>query len=641
MYQMKENLNKIIEQDSRIANYVIFIEDEKSDEYSLTILPKEFQSSKGLLLSQKGTPIEGYKNYLINWEEAPTKSVILYTDNAKAFKKNVSLSNVKILTGPYDIINYFKLLPYKIEESLGSEWLGNELLEKIKSEGISSKNLSLLFFGIPDIVPSQLLAKWSISSDFEKWLSWLWFKFEIKDGYLAEVIKKSNNYQDLIPEIYCGIFDYTIDDYDTYFKNYSERKELVVSIGLEAPPAIFWDRLDKIAIEKKVFYLTDCTQKEREKIISLIGQAVFNDRLNIFLKNAYPVLSAYLNPYVFKKEVFTDYFIKYKKNKIANYFPEEFIKEVGDIAEKKGIWWELEPRKKLIDDAYDEESHIFWVDALGVEFLSLIEHILNNRYRDIDYYVDIGYANLPTITETNKSFTEGREYTCFRELDKLKHQGDYPQCIEKELELIEISITQAIQKLEKYRKVIVVSDHGSSRGAILSKGSSKKAMESAKIERFGRYCIDEKNSYEKLYKGCIDKGEYHIFANYDRFAIGGNEKSEIHGGATLEEVLIPVIVLSRTPFGAKAVITVIDSAIKLRPGILPKIKFKIDKALDEVHAVVDATKYNCIKEGDYWYFEFQVGKKEEYLATIYSKGKIGEFVFKVIKGRSDSKEFDI
>lgn len=464
MYQMKENLNKVIEQDKRIANYVIFIEDGKSDEYSLTILPKEFQSYKSLFRSQKDTTIEGYKNYLINWEEAPRKSVILYTDNAKIFKKKVSLGNVKILTGPCDIINYFKLLPYKIEESLGSEWLWNELLKKIQREGTLSKNLSLLLFGVPTIVPRQLLSKWGMDSDFEKWLSWLWFKFEIKDGYLVEVIKKSNNYQDLIRDIYCGIFDYTIDDYDTYFKNYSERKELLNSIGIEAPPTIFWDRLDSIPIGKRVFYLTDSTQKEREKIISLIGEVGLNNRLNSFLKNAYPVLSAYLDPYVFNKEIITDYFMKYKKNKVVNCFPVEFIEEVERIAEKKGIWWELEPRKKLIDDAYDEESHIYWVDALGVEYLSLIEHILNNRYRDIDYYVDIGYANLPTITELNKDFIESREYSCFRGLDTLKHQGDYPQCIEKELELIEKSITQAIQKLEKYRKVIIISDHGSSRG---------------------------------------------------------------------------------------------------------------------------------------------------------------------------------
>ena len=163
---------------------------------------------------------------------------------------------MKILTGPCNIINYFKLLPYKIEESLGSEWLWNELLEKIQREGTLSKNLSLLLFGVPTIVPGQLLSKWGMDSDFEKWLSWLWFKFEIKDGYLAEVIKKSNNYQDLIPEIYCGIFDYTIDDYDTYFKNYSERKELVVSIEIESHTANFCYRLNKIEIEKTIYYLT-------------------------------------------------------------------------------------------------------------------------------------------------------------------------------------------------------------------------------------------------------------------------------------------------------------------------------------------------------------------------------------------------
>lgn len=638
MYQMEDTLKEVLNKDSRLQKNIIFIENGVKDDYSLAVLSKKIESA----LFKKNF-IHGYKNYLKYWEENPSKSITLYTDNAEAFKNNIFRDNIKILTSSFDVINYYNLVPYKIDESFGDDWLWADLLKKIKIQNKSSstKNLSMLFFETPNITSNQLLSEWNESGDFKKWLIWLWLKIEDNIGYLDDVIKKSNNYKSLIQDLYCNIFDYSVDDSYLYKSIYLERKRLIKIVGIDEPPLEFWQKLGRVTNNKKVFYLTDSTSKEREQIICFIEKTNINNTLSEFLEQAYPNLSAYLNQYVFNEKEFTDYFDKYKHQKIENHFSEEFIKEVSDIAKEKGSWWELRPRKELVDIAYNDEAYIYWVDALGVEYLSLIEYILESKYKDTHYYIEIGYANIPTITELNKGFIEGRNYECYRELDTLKHKGDYPYCIEKELKLVEQAVKKAIQKLESYKKVIITSDHGASRGAILCKGDSKKAEETAKVERFGRYCIDDINSYEKTYEGCIDKDNYHIFANYDRFAISGNEKSEIHGGATLEEVLVPVIVLWRIPFEAKVVITPLKNEIKLKPGIILKIKFKIDQDYDELSAIVNSQRYVCKKEEDYWYFEPKVSKEENYTAKIQSKGIVGEFTYRIIKGLGDSEKFDI
>jgi hypothetical protein len=164
-----------------------------------------------------------------------------------------------------------------------------------------------------------------------------------------------------------------------------------------------------------------------------------------------------------------------------------------------------------------------------------------------------------------------------------------------------------------------------------------KAKDTAQIKRLGRYCVD-KHKYEKEIASCIDDGDYHIFASYEHFSIGGNIKGEIHGGATLEEVLVPVIILSKTFIGEKVKIELLTPEIKQQEGI---VRFKVDKKYDVLYANVDLKRYTCYREEDYWCFKPDFDKKEEYTAYITSKGSIGEIKYKIIKGRVDNKNFDI
>jgi len=635
MYRMKEHLQLLLANDCRLNDNIIFLETEdKDDDYSLTII------SRDIGVDIKGHTVNGYKNYLEYWEDAPAKPIIFYTDNAKYYKKNVFADNVKVLVNAFDIIKYHKLLPYNINESMGEDWHWRDLLVKMKPEN----DINALFeklLSINKVNTTQLLSKWKDCGEFERWLIWLWLKFEAKTGYLSIVMHKSENYKDLLQNIVCVIFNYFIKD-SKFREVYLERKKLIETLQLEELMPQFWAELEKFKDIDKYFFLTSCTKREREQIIALIGKISINTRLKEYLEYAYPSLYAYMGEYAFIDDaLFTDYFNQYKIQKIQNAFTDEFIKKVSDLAAQKGVWWKLKPRNNYIAEAYNENSFIYWVDALGVEYLSLMQAFLENKYQGVYYIIEVGYADIPTVTEFNKDFVVDRSHEINRELDDLKHNGDYPVCIEAELQLVEKVVKIAVQKLNIYDRVIIASDHGSSRGAILCKGISKKADENAKVERFGRYCMQTNAQYEDRYVGCIAKENYHVFANYDRFSVGGNEKSEIHGGATLEEVLVPIIILSKTPLEEKVVIIPLETEIRLKAGLLPKVKFKIDKPYKELYATVDAKKYICYKESDYWYFEPDIGKKEHYVVKISSKGNLGEFNYGLIKGRADSDKFNI
>ena len=58
-------------------------------------------------------------------------------------------------------------------------------------------------------------------------------------------------------------------------------------------------------------------------------------------------------------------------------------------------------------------------------------------------------------------------------------------------------------------------------------------------EHSGR-CCPINDSDEKPDCACEENG-YWILANYDRFSGGRLSSIEVHGGATLEEILVPII----------------------------------------------------------------------------------------------------
>jgi hypothetical protein len=318
------------------------------------------------------------------------------------------------------------------------------------------------------------------------------------------------------------------------------------------------------------------------------------------------------------------------------------VNEVKEIASLKGIWWQvgIKSRNEIVENYYTDNTRIIWVDALSAEFLGLIQAVLNEDYPGCQTVITVGYSIIPTITELNKDFVIERQFEYVKDLDNLVHNGQFPGYIAKEIDVISQQIRFAISSLDIFERVIITSDHGATRGAVLAKGESVKVFEGGSVERDGRYCIDKINKYETAYHACIDVNEYHAFANYDRFSIQGSARNENHGGASLEEVMVPVVILSRAPLQEKLDIELLTPQPRMLSGKV-MIKFRVNKDFDKIIAFVGNRKYDCIKQGDCWSFESECDQRLEYTVRIVSKTSLGTFEYKVNKGRTDNKNFDI
>ena len=93
-----------------------------------------------------------------------------------------------------------------------------------------------------------------------------------------------------------------------------------------------------------------------------------------------------------------------------------------------------------------------------------------------------------------------------------------------------------------YNKAIIISDHGASRLAVLHETENIWNMET-KGEHSGRCCkiseIDDKPDF------AIEESGYWILANYDRFSRKRRANVEVHGGASMEEVAVPIIEITQ------------------------------------------------------------------------------------------------
>jgi len=633
IYRMKNKLIDLIEKDQRYKNHIIFLETGQDDDYALTIVSSDID------INIKGNNLYGYREYLNYWEENPSKPIILHTANAKYYADIIFSDNVKVLITAFDLLKYHYNLSGAIKESWGEESQWKELLNRMKSNnGLTSVFEHL--FNIPKFNAKNLLSRWNNFSDFQKWAVWLWAKLEGRSGYLGIVLDSNCTWQNFVENIINSIFK--IDIKMSQFKEYYyERKEYIYCLSVDNLPRTFWNEFENINVEDKIFYLTDCTLKERNEVFNILHSERINSKNKDAIKYVYPYLYAYIDEYIFEDERFTEYFAKYKIQKVENLVDEKFIETVKKYAAFKGIWWELDSRNKIIDEIYDSDSVIYWIDALGVEYLSLIKYILKSKYGSLFYNIRIGYANIPTTTECNNDFVKSRNSaTPFRELDRSKHESiEYPTYISYEFELIEKALKEATSLLTEYDRVIITSDHGASRLALLGKGVTVKAKETSRVERHGRYCIDDNVQYGSEFSGCIDHGQFHVFADYDRFSISGGAKGEIHGGASLEEVLVPVIELSKKNFDEVDIPILLTNEVRLKAGQKVVIRFKLKKDYNNLYAVIGNTRYKCIKDGECWCFEPAVDKREVYKAKIVANRTLGTIEYKIIKGISSN--FDI
>ena len=106
-----------------------------------------------------------------------------------------------------------------------------------------------------------------------------------------------------------------------------------------------------------------------------------------------------------------------------------FIAKVNEVAKHKGKdIYLFESRNQIVENEYSDSAAIYFVDAMGAEYLNYFFANFSALDEKISVRYQVGYCDLPSITAINKDFLQGKNIVAeILELDKMKHSiSNYP-----------------------------------------------------------------------------------------------------------------------------------------------------------------------------------------------------------------------
>lgn len=455
------------------------------------------------------------------------------------------------------------------------------------------------------------------------------------NDYLKLALDKTSKSSELIKNIFRAVLDIDWKS-EKYQKLYRQRKDLISELEKPLSETIDFCKVLSIKGEDEIYYLTDLTQPEKEKIIKWLsnyGVKYSKDELISILMKVYPDLAYYLSNYRYRNEFLDSYFEDYKYQKITNHILPSFEKVVEEQATKMDFVTALKPRTSYVDKLDTQNSQAFFVDALGVEYLSFIQQKCSEY--GLSTNISCARCELPSLTAVNKEFVgtlkdNGCPISDIKDLDDIKHHGkdsfDYekektPIYLIRELEIIDDLLTKIKASILAglYNKAIIISDHGASRLAVLHETENIWSMET-KGEYSGRCCkISEINDKPDF---AIEESEYWVLANYDRFRGSRRANVEVHGGASIEEVAVPIIEITQKASNIEAFI--VDESRVLTLGAK-------EYAIIKIYVGIRSNNISIKLDGNYYDAE-ETAAPFIYRVELKSYSKKGSFAIDILNG---------
>ena len=565
-------------------------------------------------------------------EKHQNKDVLVFTELTKKDIPNALLA-IRVVTSSYDaLVNFYPELK-SLNKTYGTELQWTELLRILQSgeyqwsdivNAVQALNFNFLNGTLNNIA----------SNDFKEWIDFLIKKlYGAKDNvYLSAVIAKAENVDDFKILLYDFLLE--IDRNETLFKTYYiERKALLSQYDEDDNALIAYCKKVTAKESMAIYYLTDNSKLEKETIIKCIESFIkehSRDELDIALHQVYPALHEYLSHYNYGQ--FSEYFDLYKYSKVINVMFDRFV-ELAEMEVEERRFLDMPHRAKLIDKMDKKNSHLYFVDALGVEFLAYIQEQCYKR--GLDFSAKIGCCNLPSITSQNKEFiADFKSYTIIKKLDELKHDGQFDYNYEKvkqpihlaeELTIIDKIIAKVDSDLQhgNLEKAILIADHGASRMAVIAESENQWEM-SEKGQHSGRCCP---TSDIDIKPDCAtEENGFYCLLNYDRFKGSRKADVEVHGGASLEEVLVPIIEITKRTQNIECKLDSKSKVVTSSFKKIAKIRVYLSKTLSDVSILVD---------GKYYYTaQLLNGQQYIYEIELPDVKKAGIHTFNVIVGDS-------
>lgn len=640
-YQCKEYLQNLIKYDKRLESRICILDGVQVSH------PKLIFISEAIKLGTTNAVIKGISGIARAVETEIADVVYIET---KKSKKNFpySLYTISELRRAYEILCKEDGLTSTLSESLGTEDDWQYVLSEFRTYPSWEQLISTKIGNVQNL--NIVISTYHLNRSNKRWL-WLYF-VGLKlfgagnDWCLNHAIAQAKSPADFIRNIYRCILELN-PTAPLFATVYERRKVILNAIGNPVDEVVDFCKIVMSKGKDALYYLTDNSIQEKEfafKFLDKYGLEFDRKELLSILEHSFPALYNYLSPYRFKNDLLNGYFQEYKYQKVINKIFPEFMAIVEQQAVNRDYNTILQPRSAVIENLDLTQTQTYFTDAMGVEYLGFI--MSKCRELKLMAKVTVCRCELPSITCRNKDFwdvlsTPRYPIITVDKIDKIKHHGaegyDYsredkklPIHLIRELELIDQLLTKIKTNLAggTYGKAILISDHGASRLAVIHETENLWEMESSG-NHSGRCC--PKSELDVRPDSAADADDFWALANYDRFKGSRKANVEVHGGATLEEVTVPIIEITYLNTAVEVKIMPLDSpasftdipeiTVSFRKKAAIKI-FATQKLLD-VSVEIDGHFYEAEPLDDNFYIVKEmpeIKRAKTYSVDVYACG---------------------
>ena len=551
-------------------------------------------------------------------------------ENIGTVKTGRNIQNINVINpeNAYDELKHkFPNEINRLPKDAGTDIYWGELLENTNKLQQSLRQ----YLGTQNFEPLEYtFYDHAKKNNYMAWLYFINLKLNAHSNtYMGYVASKSETQSELFTVTKTAILD--ILTTDKRFESFCNQRKLLLKNCKDVDMA---DYIPKIVVKgvDRIAYLTDNTDVEKKAVIVALCEGAKEESLAV----SYPDLHHYMRRFMFDDRRFTDYFEAYKRCKLINKIDDGFLRLVDEYA-KSRPYNSLPSRASLFIGLDDGNTLLIFLDALGVEFLGYIKEKCTEL--GLRAIAKVARAELPTITsDANKSFYDewkGKSETTIKDLDEIKHDPErgydysnskYPIHLVEELKVIKTALERAkINLYNECERVIIASDHGASRLTVISP-DTRTPNNGCDTKSNGRYCI---GSNPPTAPNIVTDEGYAVIADYSRFEGSRIASVEAHGGATLEEVLVPVIEL--TLLGENKEVTLENDITEVSFNLIPTLVFFVTPDCENITASVDETFHMVEKlEKSKFKIEMPDLKKGKYTLNIFEN-----------QNRIASKEFTV
>ena len=396
---------------------------------------------------------------------------------------------------------------------------------------------------------------------FSRWLLKIYFVWKTDESnYLTRVLKNvsSLSTSDLFSQIATQVFDEPFGEVSMSHRLslLREAKRQHVQITSLAEQKVRAKLSAMVADPERgplfaMKYMSPLTLSEQCLMTEWVGQGKIEKNC---IKSLFPELYAYLlssNVQTEKGNSWINaYFQEYRLSKVGNHQTvnlANMLKELNASPVSFETWRNgFRTVKTFMHNRHDIDIY-YWIDGLGIDWIPFITQIIERHKADGVFLneVYVATSELPTVTSVNKTkldeMADGK-IEKIGDVDKFAHtQKNYPAYIIDEFRIVEEAISKVLS-LYNGNKIAFVSDHGISYMAQFGAGLNLAGMETDHAGRCGHWlkgAAPADNNYVVL-----DDGQTLCSLNNNSLSAKTPMGQGAHGGATPEEVLVPIIIVS-------------------------------------------------------------------------------------------------